>query len=62
MEAMEREDSRVEYAQHRARLKESGLTFRERISLRIQLVSKAYPIRFGGLPTMDIDQERPCGL
>ena len=41
MEAMEREDSRVEYAQHRARLKESGLTFRERISLRIQLVSKA---------------------
>ena len=38
---MEREDSRVESAQHRARLKESGLTFRERISLGIRLVHKA---------------------
>ena len=41
MVAMEREDSRVESAQHRARLKESGLTFRERISLGIRLASKA---------------------
>lgn len=40
MVAMEREASKVESAQRRARLKESGLTFRERIALGIRRVRK----------------------
>lgn len=40
MVAMGHEASRVESAQHRARLKESRLTFRERISLGIRRVRK----------------------